>query len=72
MDDANFESSEEEEAEEEEEEETHTPVLRRSVRDKRQPERYSPPDFRYNFALSIIDDDPRTVREVVNSEDSTL
>jgi hypothetical protein len=50
----------------------HTPVLRRSVRDKRQPERYSPPDFRSNFSLSITDDDPRTVREAVNSEDSKL
>jgi hypothetical protein len=57
---------------EEEEEEPHTPVLRRSVRDKRKPERYSPPDFRSNFSLSITDDDPRTVREAVNSEDSKL
>jgi hypothetical protein len=56
----------------EEEEEPHTPVLRRSVRDKRQPERYSPLDFRSNFSLSITDDDPRTVREAVNSEDSKL
>jgi hypothetical protein len=42
------------------------------VRDRRQPERYSPPDFRSNFSLSITDDDPRTVREAVNSEDSKL
>jgi hypothetical protein len=59
LDDAKYESSEEEEAKEEEEEEPHTPVLRRSVRDRRQPERYSPPDFRSNFALSITDDDPK-------------
>ena len=74
MDDAKSESSEEEEAEqvEAEEEEPHTLVLRRSVRDKRKPERYSPPDFRSNFSLSIIDDDPITVREAVNSEDSKL
>jgi hypothetical protein len=74
LDDAKSESSEEEEAEEaeEEEEEPHTPVLRRSVRDRRKPERYSPPDFRSNFSLSITDDDPRTVREAVNSEDSKL
>jgi hypothetical protein len=73
LDDAKFESSEEEEAEEEEEEEEpHTPVLRRSVRDKRQPERYSPLDFYSNFSLSITDDDPKTVREAVNSEDSKL
>jgi hypothetical protein len=42
------------------------------VRDRRQPERYSPPDFHSNFALSITDDDPRTVKEAVNSEDSKL
>jgi hypothetical protein len=75
LDDAKSESSEEEEAEEEEEEEEeepHTPVLRRLVRDRRQPERYSPPNFRSNFALSITDDDPRIVREAVNSEDSKL
>jgi hypothetical protein len=69
LDDAKSESSEEEEAEEAEveEEEPHTPVLRRSVRDRRKPERYSPLDFRSNFSLSITDDDPRTVREAVNS-----
>jgi hypothetical protein len=77
LDDAKSESFEEEEAEEAEEpeaeeEEPHTPELRRSVRDRRQPERYSPPDFRSNFSLSITDDDPRTVREAVNSEDSKL
>jgi hypothetical protein len=71
LDDAKSESSEEEEAEEQEEE-THTPKLRRSVRDRRQPERYSPPDFRSNFSLSITDDDLRTVREAVNSKDSKL
>jgi hypothetical protein len=42
------------------------------MRDKRQLERYSPPDFRSNFALSIIDDDPKTVKEAVNSKDSKL
>jgi hypothetical protein len=74
LDDAKSESSVEEEAEEaeEEEEESHTLVLRRSVRDRRQPERYSPLDFRSNFALSVTNDDPRTIREVVNSEDSKL
>ena len=55
-----------------EEEEPHTPVLRRSSREIRQPERYSPPDFRSHFAMSITDDDPRNVKEVVNSEDSDL
>jgi hypothetical protein len=42
------------------------------VRERRQPERYSPPDFRSNFALSIIDDEPRTIKEAVNLEDSKL
>jgi hypothetical protein len=42
------------------------------VRDRRQPERYSPPDFHSNFSLSITNDDPRTFREAVNSEDSKL
>ena len=76
LDDAKSESYEEEEAEEaeeeEEEEEPHTPTLRRSVRDGRHPERYSPLDFHSNFSLSFTDDDPRTVKEVVNSEDSKL
>jgi hypothetical protein len=70
LDDSKSESSEEEESEEEEE--THTLVLRRSVRDKRKPERYSPPDFHSNFSLSITNDDPKTVREAVNSEDIKL
>jgi hypothetical protein len=80
LDDAKSESYEEEEVEEAEEaeeaeaedEEPHTLILRRSVRDRRKPERYSPPDFHSNFALSITDDDPKTVREAVNSEDSKL
>jgi hypothetical protein len=71
LDDEKSESSKEEEAEEEEEE-PHTPVLRRSVRERRQLERYSALDFRSNFALSITNDDPRTVKEVVNSKDSKL
>ena len=73
MDDTKSESSEEEEAkEEEEEEEPHIPVLRRSVRYRRQLERYSPLDFHSNFVLSITNDYPKTVREAVNSEDSKL
>ena len=38
---------------ESEEEEPHTPVLKRSSREIRKPERYSPPDFRSHFAMSI-------------------
>jgi hypothetical protein len=57
---------------ESEEEDPHTPVLRRSVRERRLPKRYSPSYFHSNFSLSIIDDDPRTVREAVDSEDGNL
>ena len=46
--------------------------MRRSVRERRQPERYSPSAFSSNFALFVTDDDPRTVREAVDSEDGKL
>ena len=42
------------------------------MRERRKPKRYSTIDLHSNFSLSIIDDDPRTVRETVNSEDSKL
>jgi hypothetical protein len=57
---------------ESEEEGPHTPVLRRSDRERRLPKRYSPYDFHSNFALYITDDDPRTVKEAVDSEDGNL
>ena len=34
--------------------------------------RYSPSAFGSNFALSIIDDDPRIAKEAVDSEDGKL
>jgi len=46
--------------------------MRRSFREKRQPERYSPSAFGSSFSLTITDDDPRTVREAVDSEDGKL
>ena len=46
--------------------------MRRSDRERRLPERYSPFDFCSNFSLSITDDDPRTVREAVDSDDGNL
>ena len=58
--------------EDSEEEEPQTPVLRRSVQERRQPERYSPFAFCSGFALTIIDDYPRTVREAVDSKDGKL
>jgi hypothetical protein len=57
---------------ESEEEYPHTPVMRRSVRERIQPEMYNPPNFCLNFTLIITEDDPRTVREVVDSEDGKL
>eukprot|EP00253_Pinus_taeda_P030340 PITA_30340 len=58
--------------EESEDEEPQTPAVRRSARERRQPERYSPSAFCSNFALSLTDDDPRTVKEAVDSEDGKL
>ena len=46
--------------------------MRRLARERRQPERYSPSTFYSNFALTITDDDPRTVREAVDLEDGKL
>ena len=53
--------------EDSEEEEPQTPALRRLVRERRKPERYSPSAFYSGFSLTIIDDDPRTVKEAVDS-----
>jgi hypothetical protein len=61
--------SDSKEEHESEEEDPHTPVLRRSVRERRLLERYNPSNFHSNFSLFIIDDDPRTVREAVDSKD---
>ena len=47
-------------------------VVRRSIRERRQLERYSPYDFSSNFTLSITNDDPRTVKEAVDSKDGKL
>ena len=55
--------------EDSEEEEPQTPALRRSTRERRQPERYSPSALCSNFSLTITDDDPRTIREAVDSGD---
>jgi hypothetical protein len=54
------------------EEDPYNSVLRRLDRERRLPERYSPFDFHSNFSFSITDDDPRTVREAVDSEDGNL
>jgi hypothetical protein len=46
--------------------------LRRSVPKIRLPKRYTPSNFYSNFYFSITDDDPRIVREAVNSEDGNI
>ena len=43
--------------------------MRRLARERRQPERYSPCDFHSSFALSVTDDDPRTVMEALHSKE---
>jgi len=57
---------------ESEDEDPQTLAVRRSIRERRQQERYSPFVFYSNFSLSINEDDPRTVREAVDSEDGKL
>eukprot|EP00253_Pinus_taeda_P026403 PITA_26403 len=58
--------------EESEDEEPQTSSVRRSVRERRQPERYSPSTLYSNFALSITHDDPKTMKERVDSKDEKL
>eukprot|EP00253_Pinus_taeda_P014913 PITA_14913 len=58
--------------EESEDEEPQTMAVRRSVLERRQPERFSPSAFYSNFSLSVTDDDPITVKEAVDSEDGKL
>eukprot|EP00253_Pinus_taeda_P033574 PITA_33574 len=58
--------------EESEDEEPQTLDVRILVQERRQPERYSPSSFCSNFALSITDDDPKTMKEAIDSEDGKL
>eukprot|EP00253_Pinus_taeda_P024701 PITA_24701 len=58
--------------EESKDEEPQTSGVRRSVRERRQPERYSPSAFYSNFSLFVTNDDSRTVKEAVDSEDGKL
>ena len=57
---------------ESEEEEPHTPILRRSSQERRKPERYSHLNFCSHFSFSITDDEPRNVKEVVDSWDTDI
>ena len=60
------------EKEESESKDLDSPIFWRSVRETRLSKRYTPYDFHSNFALSITDDDPRTIREAVDLEDGNL
>eukprot|EP00253_Pinus_taeda_P036073 PITA_36073 len=55
-----------------EDEEPQNPTVIGSVQERRYSERYSPSSFCSNFSLSITDDDPRIIREVVDSKDRKL
>ena len=46
--------STEEAEEDDDEEEPHTPILRRSSRERRKPKRYSPHDFRCHFFCLLL------------------
>ena len=59
---------EEELIESEEEVDLQTPAVRRSDRERRPVDRYSPPDFHSAFVLSAISDEPRSVKEAINSK----
>eukprot|EP00253_Pinus_taeda_P034125 PITA_34125 len=71
-----FELKEEEsdstEEEESEDEEPQNPCVRRLVRERSQPKRYTPSTFCSNFSLSITNVDPRTMKEAADSEDIKL
>eukprot|EP00253_Pinus_taeda_P008590 PITA_08590 len=58
--------------EESKDEEPQNPGVRRSIWERRKLERYSPSAFCSNFVLSIIGDDPITLKEAVDSEDGKL
>ena len=65
-------SFEEESSELDDEVELQTPALRRYDGVRRPVERYSPPDFHYAFVLSVVNDEPRSVKEAVSSEECKL
>jgi hypothetical protein len=70
--DLKYDESDSTEEQESKEEDPHTPVLRILVREIRILKRYTPFDLHSNFSLSITDDDLKTVREAVDSEDENL
>ena len=70
--DEGVDSVEEELFESEEEVDLQTLALRRSDCERRPVERYSPLDFRPTFVLYVVSDEPRSVKEIVSSEECKL
>ena len=70
--DEGVDSVEEELIELEEEVDLQTPAVRRFDRERRPVDRYSPPDFCSAFVLFVVSDEPRSVKEAVNSEECKL
>ena len=56
----------------EEEVDLQTPTVKRSDHERRPIDKYSPPNFRFAFVLSIVSDEPKSVKEAVNSEECKL
>ena len=52
--------------------EPQTLTLRRYGSVRRPVEKYSPPNFYSSFVLYIINDEPRSIKEVVSSEECKL
>ena len=65
-------SFEEESSQLDDEVEPQTLSLRRVDHARRPVERYSPPDFHYAFVLSTINDESRSIKEVVSSKECKL
>jgi hypothetical protein len=58
--------------ESEEEVEQLTPMVRRLERIRKLVERYSPPNFRSAFVLIVIDDEPKSIGEAIDSAEGKL
>ena len=70
--DEGVDSVEEELIESEEEVDLQTLAMRRSDHERRPVDRYSPPNFHFAFVLSTVSDEPRSIKEAVNSEECKL
>ena len=70
--DEGVDSVEEELIELEEEVDLQTLVVRRSNRERRPIDRYSPPDLCSAFVLYVVSDEPKSVKEAINSEECKL